>query len=379
MNIDIVTIMSIEAVGGATTHINLLHELASKKGHIVRTVSYQNPSFLKRLGILSTSAFNRDVYRTRLVLSQVSMLNSMLKKSSAEIVHAHDALACLAAPTDRPLIWTVHGPLFEEAVMQGLATTYNRYGKMLLHSEMLAAKKAARIICVDQGQKDILRKRHPRQEHKMVVIPNTSNLIRSNSNFSETKYILCARRLVEKNGVEVAIRAFKFLTDRDIVLWIAGTGSLFDKLNSLVKDMGLMEKVKFLGEVRDREAIGQLTANATAILIPSIPFSGVIEATSISALEGMSLAKPVIASDIGGLSELIENDDTGILVPPGDTLALAKAIERLLEEPELCERLGKNARKAVDERFGPSKWISSVEEVYKEALEAEVVDENCSF
>lgn len=111
--------------------------------------------------------------------------------------------------------------------------------------------------------------------------------------------------MVPKNGVHIAIEAMKYVKAR-VQLWIAGDGEERKNLERLVSTLGLEEKVKFLGFVDSKEMVS-LMNQTRGIIIPSIPVSGVIEASSISALEGMSVGKPIIASNIGGLQEIIKD------------------------------------------------------------------------
>lgn len=86
----------------------------------------------------------------------------------------------------------------------------------------------------------------------------------------------------------------------------------------------------------------ELMRQADVIVVPSVPAHGVVEATSIAALEGMALGKPVVASAIGGLVELIQSGQTGLLVPPGDARALARAVLSL-EQSDFGGALGRQA------------------------------------
>jgi glycosyltransferase involved in cell wall biosynthesis len=93
------------------------------------------------------------------------------------------------------------------------------------------------------------------------------------------------------------------------------------------------------------------------------------EAFGIAALEAMSAGRPVIASRIGGLPEIIRDGESGLLVPPGDHVALRRAIERLLADPALLARMGEAARRRAME-FRASVIVPQIEQAYKEVMES---------
>ena len=87
-----------------------------------------------------------------------------------------------------------------------------------------------------------------------------------------------------------------------------------------------------------------------------------------SVLEAMVSGKPVVASRVGGIVDLVQDGVTGILVEPGDYQALAKAIIRLLKDKGLRQKMGEEARKRVDERFSTEKMVAEIEKIYNELL-----------
>jgi glycosyltransferase involved in cell wall biosynthesis len=107
-----------------------------------------------------------------------------------------------------------------------------------------------------------------------------------------------------------------------------------------------------------------LMEKAWAVGVPSVPEGGVVEATSIAAQEAMALGAPVVASDLGGLRELIRHGENGLLYPPGDPEELAQAL-LALEEEELRERLREEGMRLMEGRA--EAWVQAVLEVYEEA------------
>jgi glycosyltransferase involved in cell wall biosynthesis len=180
--------------------------------------------------------------------------------------------------------------------------------------------------------------------------------------------VLVPRRLVPKNGVEYAIRAVPFLSPRvDAELWIVGDGPERARLERLADELGVRDRVRFLGARPHAEMPGVLRS-AELVVIPSL-----MEASSVAALEAMACGVPVVASRAGGLPEVVD-DAVGALVPPADPRALADAIAALLADPAGLRARGTEARRRVVERFSLGRLVDRHVEVYRELLEARRAD-----
>ena len=102
---------------------------------------------------------------------------------------------------------------------------------------------------------------------------------------------------------------------------------------------------------------------ACDVFVPS-PLRGL----GVAALEAMARARPVVASAVGGLAEIVIPEQTGLLVPPGDAASLASALERLVREPALAQRLGAAGAKRVAEHFLAEQMVVGYEALYREIL-----------
>jgi len=184
--------------------------------------------------------------------------------------------------------------------------------------------------------------------------------------FAENLFFLVPRRLVPKNGVDVAVRAMKYIKS-DVELWVAGDGEERENLYRLTCEQNLKSKIKFLGFV-DSEEMVDLINRSLGVIVPSVPVCGVVEASSISALEGMSVGKVVIASKIGGLREIIKEGQTGMLFEAGNAQQLAYLMQFVIDNPDYAQTIGKNARSYVIKNYSTDIWIEKIIAVYKEAL-----------
>jgi glycosyltransferase involved in cell wall biosynthesis len=160
--------------------------------------------------------------------------------------------------------------------------------------------------------------------------------------------IFCPRRLVPKNGVTAAVRAMAVLKSRGVrvALVVAGYGPQRPEVEALIRELGVAGEVWLLGSVEPGRMPGWYR-RSSVVVVPSISIKGVEEATSISALEGQACGRPVIASAIGGLPEIVEDGVTGLLVRGDRPEVLADAIERVLKDEPLAAALGRNAAEFV--------------------------------
>jgi glycosyltransferase involved in cell wall biosynthesis len=177
-------------------------------------------------------------------------------------------------------------------------------------------------------------------------------------------YFLVPPRLVPKNGVEFAKRGFAKIARYDVGLVIDGVGFLRASLEKLSRELGTSDYIKFLGEVL-RERLLPLMKRSEAVIVPSVPANGVIEATSLGVLEAMAMGVPVIASAIGGIKEIIVNDSTGFLTPPGEPAAILRAMMAALARDDSARvAVAQNALRRVRDRFGSEAWIRTIQSTY---------------
>jgi glycosyltransferase involved in cell wall biosynthesis len=177
--------------------------------------------------------------------------------------------------------------------------------------------------------------------------------------------VLVPRNLVEGRGVQVTIEAAMQIRDKigsNVKFYIAGDGPLRGRLVQLAKSKGLSETFVFLGRV-PHERMNFWYNMSDIVVVPTLWSEG----TSLAALEAMSCGVPVIASRIGGLPDIV-NDDVGRLVTAGVSNELALALRELILDENLRLSLGANARRHVMERFTLSKWLESTMDVFEWTL-----------
>jgi len=171
-------------------------------------------------------------------------------------------------------------------------------------------------------------------------------------------------RLEPEKGHRFLIEAFPGVLERAPRTWLAivGEGSLADELRVQGAALGspARDRIIFTGR---RDDISALTADLDIAVLPSLR-----EAQGISILEAMARRKPVVASAVGGIPEVLTDGVDGILVPPGDSEALAEAIGRVAKSPSLREQIGEAGYRTVVQRFSIDAMVRRVQEVYDEEL-----------
>ena len=158
--------------------------------------------------------------------------------------------------------------------------------------------------------------------------------------------LLCVGRLARDKGFATAIEALGRIADPDARLVVLGEGPERKLLEETARKAGVSSRIDFLGSKPRAEVIDHLAA-ADIFLFPTERD----EAAPLVPLEAMATGLPVVASDIGGGAELIENGTSGVLVPPAAVDPLAQAIDSLLADDALRRRMGEAARERIVERY----------------------------
>jgi glycosyltransferase involved in cell wall biosynthesis len=166
-------------------------------------------------------------------------------------------------------------------------------------------------------------------------------------------FLFAVGRLVERKGYHVLIEAVNQLVKQGkaVHLLLAGTGPQRDALQAQINAAGIAEQAQLVGFVPD-EALSQYMKAADVLLMPSVmDRTGDTEGLGLPTVEAMANGTPVIASNIGGILDIVKHEQTGLLVPPDDPTALAQAINRLIEDPALQQSLISNGLALTENEF----------------------------
>ena len=180
--------------------------------------------------------------------------------------------------------------------------------------------------------------------------------------------VLFVGRLVERKGVEVLIQAVaKNQASRPVKLRIVGTGEWESKLRATVAEYELEDVVTFVGRVSVSE-LHREYESADVFVLPAVRDSkGDTEGLGVVLLEAMRFERPVVASNIGGIPDIITHEKSGLLCAAGDATSLAAAIARLIDNPEFARNLARHGRHEAAEKFGWDSVLDSTSMVYEQA------------
>jgi glycosyltransferase involved in cell wall biosynthesis len=181
--------------------------------------------------------------------------------------------------------------------------------------------------------------------------------------------LLFSGRLIQRKGVDYLIRALpRVLERRDVKLLITGEGDRRREWEELAVRLGLKDKVQFLGFVTT-DRLAELYETCDAYVHPAIfDDNNDTEGLGVVLVEALANRCPVVASRVGGIVDVVLDEQTGLLVPEKDERALANAILRLLDDPALARRLGNAGRDFAIKHFDWERITDETENLYHYAL-----------
>jgi len=353
-------------LGGIENHVRMVAEEQARRGHDV-TVLVTNRSLSGEVSepngvrLIKAGRFG-TVASTPLSLS----LAGWLRRLPCDMAHLHfpypvGEMAYLAVGKGRRMVITYHSDIvrqkdllqvyapFLRRILQRadrILPTNQRYVETSPYLQPVAAKctvvplgiDLSRFAAADQSKVDAIRQKHG--ESLLVFVG----------------------RLRYYKGLEYLIRAMANVPARLLVI---GTGPMAKPWKALTAELGLTKKVLFLGDIDDVD----LPAYHYASRLFVLPSSQRSEAYGVSMLEGMACGLPAVSTELGtGTSYVNQNGETGIVVPPADSAALAAAINRLLADDALRAQYGAAARERAWGLFSLGAMVDRIMDVYNEVL-----------
>lgn len=295
----------------------------------------------------------------------VARIGSVFRRYAPDVIHAHGSQGGVAARLARvampetPLVFSPHNFAF---------TNYftNRVERGVYRSiEVALARLATRFLCVCEAECRAAATVAPRR--RLRVVHNGIEPLQPAAPDAELSALASAGPLIgvvaemqPPKGLRSMVAAMpRILAARpDATLVIAGDGPERVDLEAEIADLGIGERVRLLGSV---DGVAGLIGAADVYVQP-----GWSESFPYSVLEAMSLAAPIVATDVGGVGEAVEDGVTGRLVASKDPAALAAATLELLADRELAGRLGEAARDRMMSRFRLDQMVEGTLEVYGE-------------
>jgi len=305
----------------------------------------------------------------------------LIKKEKPDIVHLHSSKAGFSGSIAAKLfgikvVYTVHGAVFEAAFSAPARKFY-------LWLEKFSALFKDKIICVSGNDKKIWLKYKAAPEEKLVVVHNgidyqnlnllpkdeaRENLFSLSQQLFEAvsgskpdlKIVGTIANFYPEKGLPFLVQAAKIILKenhfQNIIFIVIGEGYQREILKEMIKDSGLEEKFILTGKIDN--APKYLKA-FNIFVLPSIK-----EGFPYTILEAMAGGLPIVASYVGGIPEMVKNEENGFLVLPKNAQMLAERITEILEKQNLAERFAQNSKIKIQE-FSLEKMVDETENIYK--------------
>ncbi len=356
---------------------------------LLRTLSRLNRDSFEAFVVLSREEGNwLDRLEKLPIVERITVLRNGRRRSISALIARVFKLAAIAKLVQPSII---HSWLWYSNFLCGLARQFAvfpdipfivsqrgdyhaRYGRLRLWlTERIIYHQADVILTNAVRLRDNLRARYP--EKRILAIPN---IIRSPNSSSQSEsrlgnspqadlpkqHIVSVGRLVPEKGYRYLIQALNLLSTKyqfpKFSATILGEGESKDELSRMVDRHHLSDRMHLTGFCED---IFPILSSANLFVLPSLH-----ESAPNALIEAMEMGLPCIASDVGGVSDLIEDGKSGLLVPAADSEALARAIYRALTDATLADAMGEQARAKIHRLFNNEKSIRQLEAVYREVL-----------
>jgi rhamnosyl/mannosyltransferase len=336
--------------GGLERHVALLMEGMSHHAHVDNVVAHMdggNAVIAENGGRIFAVAGHGLIAGLPLAPRFPFVVRDLCERERYDILHLHfpDPLSQLAASMVRrkaKVVITWHSDIVRQKYLFQLYAPFMK--RFLRRADAIVAATPAHFETSEQIPLDIDAKRLHVIPYGIDASPFSPNdATRSKAaalrdRYGASRVIFAVGRHVYYKGFEYLVRAMKYV---DATLLLGGTGPLRDQLERMAAESGLEGKVIFVGRIPDDELPSYYTA-CDVFCMPSVERS---EAFGIVQLEAMASGRPVVCCELGnGVNYVNRHGETGLAVPPRDPKALARAINALLADESLRERMGATGR-----------------------------------
>lgn len=354
-----------DAVGGAQVHVRDMACALRARGHQVDVIVGRSGPFLDALedvgvGLWSLRWLHREVAPWN-DLRAVSELRELLHGLQLDIVSSHSSKAGIvtriAARLARvPCLFTAHGWAFTDGVGRGAAHVYRL-------AERMMGPLADRIITVSDHDLDLALRYRIAPRSKLVTVrngmPDVAADRRARPETGAARLLMVARFEHQKDH-DTLLRALAGIEDEPWSLDLIGDGSRRAQLEAMALDLGLADRVRFLGTRAD---VDDHLANAS-IFVLSTHWEGLPR----SIIEAMRAGLPVVATAVGGVTELVRDGRTGYTVPRRDVRTLRDRLHLLVRDAALRAELGARGRSTYEHEFTFDRMYDETLRVYHDVL-----------
>ena len=357
-----------DEIGGAQVHVRDLAKKLNADGHNVSIIVGENGALVNQLKnenieVIIVEELIRDISPSK-DLQAIIKIRKLIKKISPDIIGLHSSKAGiigrLAAVGLRiPVVFTAHGWAFADGVGE-------KKRKFYVLIEKILAPLVDRIITVSKQDKELAVKYNVAPDSKQIVIhngmPDLEMVLHSSTENTNAQIkIISVARFSEQKDHETLLLALSKIEQVNWLLTLVGKGPKIDLIKSYAHELKIDSNIEFLGE-RD-DIISLLNESDIFTLITNW------EGLPLSIIEAMRAGLPVVASNVGGVQELIDDNHTGFLVKHKDVQQLTKIFEKLLKDKSLRDRMGHLGREKYIANFTFDNMYHKTLGVYKELIE----------
>jgi glycosyltransferase involved in cell wall biosynthesis len=368
---------NLEFGGGERVFAQIINRLSGERYKIM-VACLPTGAFIEKIGESEVEVKSVDM-RNRFNPRVILQLADLMKREKVDIVHSQgaraDFFARIAARLARVpiVVSTIAMPAegFDvNPIRKLIYMVFNRFSERFVD----------RFMVVSDALEKTMIEKHKIEPQRVVKIYNgietdeyrisneevmcgKSRLMEEMGLENEVPVIGAIGRLVWQKGFEYFIEAIPNVLKEipEAMFLIVGEGELKEKLKVKSEKLKVKDSLIFTGFRND---IKEILQSIDVLVMPSL-----LEGLPMILLEAMAMGKPIIATDIEGIKEVLENVKTGLLVPPKDPKALTDAIVDLLIHRDKAYQMGNKARTVVNEQFSVDTMVEKVEEVYQELLQ----------
>jgi glycosyltransferase involved in cell wall biosynthesis len=263
------------------------------------------------------------------------------------------------------------------AWLLGIPYSFTGHAVDLFRDRVALADKIRRadfIVCISRFHRDFYKQHGARDAQLQLIycgVDTREFPFRRNLSREGLPRIISVGRLVEKKGFDVLIAACRVLADRGITVdcEIAGRGPLEQALRDQIASLGLETVVKVNTKPIPQEKLAEYLTDADIYAQPCVwAKDNDVDGTPRTLCEAMACGTPAVSTPIAGIPDIIDDGDSGLLVEPGDAVQLADALERLLKDRPLAERLSRGGRERIEQRFDLDHCVDPLVRLFQDRL-----------
>ncbi|MHB1330714.1 MAG: glycosyltransferase family 4 protein [Minisyncoccota bacterium] len=354
--------------GGAQKYVFDLALEAKNNNHEVSVLCGGDGLLVKKLlenkiRVISLPSLSRDVNLISDFLTFISIFK-LLRKERPDVFHLNSSkMGVMGALAGRlaglkKIIFTAHGWAFNEV---------RHWIEQIIIEEIawITILLSDKTICVSERIKSDVDSK-PMTSKKLVVIKNGADIFDLLSKEDARKALVpelpqdsllvgTLSELHHTKGIDIALRAINKMETK-VHFVVMGSGEASNKLRKLTKTLGISERVHFLGFLENaKEYLKALDIFTLTSRTEGLPYV---------LLEAGLASLPVVATNVGGIPEIVKDNQTGILVPKEDYKTLSKLLDKLINSPETQKKLGESLNKKILKNFSKEKMVRETLNLY---------------